>query len=249
MSFLDAREHGAQRCALFGCCFSSGRASRDDGAVMWTRGYARAPGGCISRSAPAGAAEATIPAAGEGPRGPAAVLRRPRCPPPPPCCLPAASPLHFAAALRHPCWLQAPSRGAASCRRSRRWVATCSHMLWHLLPQRQAFPAFLPPPVHTPRAPPTEPRTPTPIQAVDRRERLRRLALETIDLSKDPYFMRNHLGQYECRLCLTLHTNEGNYLAHTQGARLCRAALRRATPLAACISQVQPRLRCACAAL
>lgn len=54
------------------------------------------------------------------------------------------------------------------------------------------------------------------IQAIDRRERLRRLALETIDLSKDPYFMRNHLGQYECRLCLTLHNNEGNYLAHTQ---------------------------------
>lgn len=53
-------------------------------------------------------------------------------------------------------------------------------------------------------------------EAVDRRERLRRLALETIDLAKDPYFMRNHLGQYECRLCLTLHNNEGNYLAHTQ---------------------------------
>jgi splicing factor 3A subunit 2 len=31
--------------------------------------------------------------------------------------------------------------------------------------------------------------------------------------------MRNHLGQYECRLCLTLHKNEGNYLAHTQGKR------------------------------
>lgn len=29
---------------------------------------------------------------------------------------------------------------------------------------------------------------------IDRRERLRQLALETIDLSKDPYFMRNHLG-------------------------------------------------------
>lgn len=56
-------------------------------------------------------------------------------------------------------------------------------------------------------------------EAIDRRERLRRLALETIDLTKDPYFMRNHLGQYECRLCLTLHTNEGNYLAHTQGKR------------------------------
>eukprot|EP00002_Diphylleia_rotans_P034750 TRINITY_DN7496_c0_g1_i1.p1 TRINITY_DN7496_c0_g1~~TRINITY_DN7496_c0_g1_i1.p1 ORF type:complete len:233 (+),score=55.09 TRINITY_DN7496_c0_g1_i1:50-748(+) len=54
---------------------------------------------------------------------------------------------------------------------------------------------------------------------IDRRERLRRLALETIDLNKDPYFMRNHLGSYECRLCLTLHNNEGNYLAHTQGKR------------------------------
>ena len=54
---------------------------------------------------------------------------------------------------------------------------------------------------------------------MDRRERLRRLALETIDLSKDPYFMRNHLGTYECRLCLTVHTNEGNYLAHTQGKK------------------------------
>jgi hypothetical protein len=80
----------------------------------------------------------------------------------------------------------------------------------------------------------------------DRRERLRKLALETVDLNKDPYFMRNHLGKsplhrmycenmilgetdldigsirarlagsYECKLCLTIHTNEGNYLAHTQ---------------------------------
>eukprot|EP01097_Dermamoeba_algensis_P006054 TRINITY_DN3812_c0_g1_i1.p1 TRINITY_DN3812_c0_g1~~TRINITY_DN3812_c0_g1_i1.p1 ORF type:complete len:253 (+),score=68.40 TRINITY_DN3812_c0_g1_i1:109-867(+) len=53
----------------------------------------------------------------------------------------------------------------------------------------------------------------------DRRERLRRLAMETIDLSKDPYFMRNHLGSYECKLCLTLHNNEGSYLAHTQGKK------------------------------
>lgn len=30
----------------------------------------------------------------------------------------------------------------------------------------------------------------------DRRERLRQLALETIDLQKDPYFMKNHLGNY-----------------------------------------------------
>ncbi len=54
----------------------------------------------------------------------------------------------------------------------------------------------------------------------DRRERLRQLALDTIDLNKDPYFMKNHLGTYECKLCLTLHNNEGSYLAHTQG-NLC----------------------------
>eukprot|EP01071_Lankesteria_metandrocarpae_P001773 Lankesteria_metandrocarpae@DN1872_c0_g1_i1.p1 len=54
---------------------------------------------------------------------------------------------------------------------------------------------------------------------IDRRERLRKLALETIDLSKDPYIMRNHLGQYECKLCLTLHTNEASYLSHTQGKK------------------------------
>merc|ERR1712118_102709 len=54
---------------------------------------------------------------------------------------------------------------------------------------------------------------------VNRRERLRRLASETIDLEKDPYFMRNHLGHFECRLCLTLHRNEGSYLSHTQGKR------------------------------
>jgi len=69
-------------------------------------------------------------------------------------------------------------------------------------------------------------------EAIDRRERLRQLALETIDLSKDPYFMKNHLGSYECKLCLTLHNNEGNYLAHTQGKRhqtnLARRAAREA---------------------
>ena len=54
---------------------------------------------------------------------------------------------------------------------------------------------------------------------IDRRERLKRLAMETIDLAKDPYFMKNHLGSFECKLCLTLHTNEGSYLAHTQGKK------------------------------
>jgi len=72
---------------------------------------------------------------------------------------------------------------------------------------------------------------------VDRRERLRQLALETIDLAKDPYFMKNHLGSYECKLCLTLHNNEGNYLAHTQGKRhqtnLARRAAKEARELPA----------------
>lgn len=53
----------------------------------------------------------------------------------------------------------------------------------------------------------------------DRRERLRKLALENIDLEKDPYFFKNHVGSFECRLCLTVHQNDGSYLAHTQGRK------------------------------
>ncbi|PGH30232.1 splicing factor 3A subunit 2 [[Emmonsia] crescens] len=53
----------------------------------------------------------------------------------------------------------------------------------------------------------------------DRRERLRKLALENIDLDKDPYFFKNHVGSFECRLCLTVHQNDGSYLAHTQGRK------------------------------
>lgn len=67
---------------------------------------------------------------------------------------------------------------------------------------------------------------------VERRERLRQLALDTVDLSKDPYLMKNHLGSFECKLCLTLHPNEASYLAHTQGKRhqqnLGRRAARKA---------------------
>lgn len=81
---------------------------------------------------------------------------------------------------------------------------------------------------------------------MDRRDRLRRLALETIDLAKDPYFMRNHLGQYECKLCLTLHPNEGNYLAHTQGKRhqqnLAKRAAREAQEKASAAPQPQKRV-------
>lgn len=54
---------------------------------------------------------------------------------------------------------------------------------------------------------------------VERKERIKRLHIETADVSNDPYIMRNHLGTFECRLCLTLHTNEASYLAHTTGKK------------------------------
>eukprot|EP00918_Siedleckia_nematoides_P105800 GHVU01230985.1.p1 GENE.GHVU01230985.1~~GHVU01230985.1.p1 ORF type:complete len:223 (+),score=32.69 GHVU01230985.1:77-745(+) len=53
----------------------------------------------------------------------------------------------------------------------------------------------------------------------ERRERLTRLAMETMDISKDPYISKNHLGQIECKLCLTIHQNEESYLSHTQGRK------------------------------
>jgi len=67
---------------------------------------------------------------------------------------------------------------------------------------------------------------------VQRRARLAQLALDTIDVSNDPYFMKNHLGSYECKLCLTLHTNEGSYMAHTQGKKHQQNLARRAAKLA-----------------
>lgn len=80
----------------------------------------------------------------------------------------------------------------------------------------------------------------------DRRERLRQLALETIDLQKDPYFMKNHLGSYECKLCLTLHNNEGSYLAHTQGkkhqANLARRAAKEAKDAPSLLQPEKPRV-------
>ena len=49
---------------------------------------------------------------------------------------------------------------------------------------------------------------------------------------------------YECKLCLTLHNNEGNYLAHTQGKRhqtnLAKRAAREAKDAPA---QPQPNRR------
>ena len=53
------------------------------------------------------------------------------------------------------------------------------------------------------------------------------------------------LGSYECKLCLTLHNNEGSYLAHTQGkkhqANLARRAAKEAkdAPQQVCVFNFQ----------
>ena len=84
-------------------------------------------------------------------------------------------------------------------------------------------------------------------EAASRRERLRKLALETIDLAKDPYLLRNHTGQYECRLCLTVHANEGSYLAHTQGKKhqqnIAKRAAREAADASAGVGAAAARKR------
>lgn len=53
-----------------------------------------------------------------------------------------------------------------------------------------------------------------------RKQRLRMLQIETTDvIANDPYILRNHLGSFECRLCLTLHSTENSYLVHTSGKK------------------------------
>ncbi|XP_064383900.1 splicing factor 3A subunit 2-like [Halichondria panicea] len=80
----------------------------------------------------------------------------------------------------------------------------------------------------------------------DRKERLRKLAMETIDLAKDPYFMKNHLGTFECKLCLTLHANEASYLAHTQAKKhqtnLAKRAAKEAKDTGALPAPEKPRV-------
>ncbi|KAL4713541.1 hypothetical protein ACJJTC_007779 [Scirpophaga incertulas] len=58
--------------------------------------------------------------------------------------------------------------------------------------------------------------------------------------------MKNHLGSYECKLCLTLHNNEGSYLAHTQGkkhqANLARRAAKEAKEAPQQLAPEKPRI-------
>lgn len=54
------------------------------------------------------------------------------------------------------------------------------------------------------------------------------------------------LGSYECKLCLTLHNNEGSYLAHTQGkkhqANLARRAAKEAKESPQQLAPEKPRI-------
>jgi splicing factor 3A subunit 2 len=61
-----------------------------------------------------------------------------------------------------------------------------------------------------------------------RRERLKQLAYESFDVTKDPYAARTLQGSLECKLCSTFHRTEGSYMAHTQGKRHQWALLKRA---------------------
>ena len=61
-----------------------------------------------------------------------------------------------------------------------------------------------------------------------RRERLKTLLQSKINIDSDPYVFKNHLGVLECKLCLTTHMSESNYITHTTGRRHQLNLMRRA---------------------
>lgn len=55
---------------------------------------------------------------------------------------------------------------------------------------------------------------------VQTKQRIKNLiTTQILDLDKDPYVFRNHLGLLECRLCLTSHSNEASYISHLSGKK------------------------------
>jgi splicing factor 3A subunit 2 len=52
-----------------------------------------------------------------------------------------------------------------------------------------------------------------------RRAAMNRLTTELLDLNRDPYFSKNHLGQIECKLCYSRHVSEANYISHAQSRK------------------------------
>lgn len=80
-------------------------------------------------------------------------------------------------------------------------------------------------------------------QNAHRRSRLLSLALSTASaLGTDPYLLRNHLGQFECVLCLTIHTSEASYFSHTQAKKHQANLSRRAAREAAKNNQALPAI-------
>ncbi|CDR39891.1 CYFA0S04e00254g1_1 [Cyberlindnera fabianii] len=64
-------------------------------------------------------------------------------------------------------------------------------------------------------------------QNVHRKQRVSKLLHSQFDLDSDPYVFKNHLGQLECRLCLTTHLSSESYITHTQGRKHQQSLLRR----------------------
>nr|BAS01514.1 mRNA splicing factor 3A subunit 2 [Lotharella vacuolata] len=57
-------------------------------------------------------------------------------------------------------------------------------------------------------------------------------ALDNLDFSNDPYYIREYNNNIKCKLCLTTHRSDSGYLAHTQGKRhLTNIVKRKSTQL------------------
>lgn len=70
---------------------------------------------------------------------------------------------------------------------------------------------------------------------VQRRERLRQLALDTIDVTQDPYFMKNHLGSYECKRQETYIQRYSNAISFLSSAHALIVALSLSQSVSHCI--------------
>ncbi|ODV97227.1 hypothetical protein PACTADRAFT_48976 [Pachysolen tannophilus NRRL Y-2460] len=54
---------------------------------------------------------------------------------------------------------------------------------------------------------------------LQRHQRIKNILLNSSSLQNDPYLIKNNLGHYECKLCLTTHVNEASYISHSQGKK------------------------------
>lgn len=64
------------------------------------------------------------------------------------------------------------------------------------------------------------------LQLLHRKKLLNQIALQSLDVSKDPYISR-HGDHFECKLCLTIHNSENGYLMHAQGKKHQNELLKR----------------------